>query len=257
MSELTRAQLDALPVKGGFRLRGMEMTRTETFTDAAFAFALTLLVISVDSIPANYEELLVAVQGIPAFGLSCMLLFLFWHGHWNWSRRYGLEDFPSMILSFYLVFVMLCYVYPMKFVTSAFVEWVSGQRIDANPETRPIGSIEEVFGMFTIYSIGFVALCIAVLFLYWRAWQCRDELDLSDVERYVTRSELGSWTILTLVGSIAILLGLFAPRSMVTMPGWAYMLLPVIMPAYGVFHGRRLARLLDEQSAGSPNRSQT
>lgn len=32
----------------GFRLRGLDMTRIETFTDAAFAFALTLLVISID-----------------------------------------------------------------------------------------------------------------------------------------------------------------------------------------------------------------
>ncbi len=257
MSELTRTQLDALPVKGGFRLRGMEMTRTETFTDAAFAFALTLLVISVDSIPANYAELILAVQGIPAFGLSCMLLFLFWHGHWNWSRRYGLEDFPSMILSFFLVFVMLCYVYPMKFVTTTFVEWVSGQRIDANPDDAPIGNFDELFGIFTIYSIGFVALCLAILLLYWRAWQRREDLGLDAVERYVTRSELGNWSILIAVGVVAILMGLFAPRSILTMPGWAYMLLPIVMPVYGMIHGKRLQRLKDRLASGSPNRSQT
>jgi len=32
----------------GFRLRGLQMTRIETFTDAAFAFALILLVVSLD-----------------------------------------------------------------------------------------------------------------------------------------------------------------------------------------------------------------
>jgi uncharacterized membrane protein len=255
--ELTREQLDALPMKNGFRLRGMEMTRTETFTDAAFAFALTLLVISVDSIPANYAELIVAVQGIPAFGLSCMLLFLFWHGHWNWSRRYGLEDFPSMILSFFLVFVMLCYVYPMKFVTSSFVEWVSGQRIDTSPDNAPIANFEELFGIFTIYSVGFVALCLAVLLLYWHAWRRREELELNDVERYVTRSEIGSWSILIGVGVLAILMGLFAPRSMLTMPGWAYTLLPVIMPAYGMLHSRRLARLRNQTATDPPTSSQT
>ena len=39
------AELDALPRLGGFRLRGMEMTRLETFIDAAFEFALDLLAI--------------------------------------------------------------------------------------------------------------------------------------------------------------------------------------------------------------------
>ncbi|MEN8763688.1 MAG: TMEM175 family protein [Thiogranum sp.] len=232
--------LRELPVKEGFRLRGMDVTRTETFTDAAFAFALTLLVVSIDSIPSTYEELWFAVQGIPAFGLSCALLFLFWYGHWNWSRRYGLEDFPSIVLSFALVFVMLCYVYPMKYVSSIFVAWITDQRVEVGAN---INSIDELYGIFTIYSIGFVALCVVVLLLYLRAWAIRDELRLDVVERYVTRSEIGSWMILASVGGLAILMGLFAPHHPLTVPGWAYMLLPVVMPAWGVMRGRQLERL--------------
>jgi hypothetical protein len=38
--------LDALPRLNGFRLRGLEMTRLEAFVDAAFAFAVTMLVIA-------------------------------------------------------------------------------------------------------------------------------------------------------------------------------------------------------------------
>jgi hypothetical protein len=34
--------LDSLPRLKGFRLRGMEMTRLETFIDAAFAFAISM-----------------------------------------------------------------------------------------------------------------------------------------------------------------------------------------------------------------------
>jgi hypothetical protein len=148
-----------------------------------------------------------------------------------------------MIVSFYLVFVMLCYVYPLKFVTSTFVEWVSGQRIDADPNVDAIASMNELFGIFTIYSVGFVALCLAILLLYWRAWQRRDDLGLNEVEQFVTRSELGSWAILIVVGIVAVLLGLFAPRRLATVPGWAYMLLPILMPLYGHFRGRRLARM--------------
>lgn len=245
MPEMNEDVLRDLPVKEGFRLRGTDMTRTETFTDAAFAFALTLLVVSIDSIPSTYEELWFAVQGIPAFGLSCALLFLFWYGHWNWSRRYGLEDFPSIVLSFMLVFVVLCYVYPMKYVTSIFVAWITDQRVEVDAN---INSIEELYGIFTIYSIGFVALCAVVLLLYLRAWAIRDELRLDVVERYVTRSEIGSWTILASVGGLAILMGLFAPRHPLTVPGWAYMLLPVIMPAWGVLRGRQLKRLIGQNA---------
>jgi len=243
MPQTSDDALGELPVKEGFRLRGTDMTRTETFTDAAFAFALTLLVVSIDSIPSTYEELLFAVQGIPAFGLACALLFLFWYGHWNWSRRYGLEDFPSIALSFSLVFVVLCYVYPMKYVTSIFVAWITGRRLDVG---ATINSAEELFGIFTIYSIGFVALCVVVLLLYLRAWAIRDELSLDFVERHITRSEIGSWTILTSVGALAILMGLFAPRHPLTVPGWAYMLLPVVMPAWGIVRGRQLKQLMQQ-----------
>ncbi len=232
------------PVKNGFRLRGTEMTRTETFTDAAFAFSLTLLVISIDSIPSSYPELTAAMQGVPAFGLACAILFIFWHGHWNWSRRYGLEDFPSMALSFLLVFVMLCYVYPMKYMTSVFVAWVSDERLSAEASIR---SFDELFGMFTIYSVGFVALCLNVLALYWHAWRRRDALGLNDIERHTTRSEMTSWTLMATVGGIAILMGLFAPRNAITVPGWAYSLLAVLMPLHGVFSDRKRRRLLERE----------
>jgi hypothetical protein len=232
-----------LPVTDGFRLRGMNMTRTETFTDAAFAFALTLLVVSIDSIPTTYDELWAAVQGIPAFGLACALLFLFWHGHWNWSRRYGLEDFASMVLSFFLVFVMLCYIYPMKYMTSIFVAWITDQRLAVGAE---IGSIEELFGIFVIYSIGFVALCIAILLLYLRAWVKRCDLQLDAVEMHVTRSEIGTWLILGGVGTLAMLMGMCAPHHPLTVPGWAYFLLPIILPIWGVVRSRQHKRLMQD-----------
>src|SRR5882724_9407816 len=48
--------LDGLPRLRGFRLRGMEMTRLETFIDAAFAFAISMLVIAAQQIPDNIQR---------------------------------------------------------------------------------------------------------------------------------------------------------------------------------------------------------
>ena len=47
--------LDALPRVRGFRLRGIEMTRLETFIDAALAFAITMVVIAAQQIPDDIE----------------------------------------------------------------------------------------------------------------------------------------------------------------------------------------------------------
>ena len=49
---------DVLPRLSEFRLRGIAMTRLETFIDAAFAFAITMLVIAAQQIPDDIETLL-------------------------------------------------------------------------------------------------------------------------------------------------------------------------------------------------------
>ena len=93
--------------KDGFKNRGAEMTRLESFVDAAFAFAVTLLVIGGgDNIPANYAEFLVAMQQVPAFALCFASLAFFWYAHHMWSRRFGLDDPMSTFLSLMLIFVV-------------------------------------------------------------------------------------------------------------------------------------------------------
>lgn len=53
----TEQTLSSLPIVGGYRLRGESMTRIEVFSDAAFAFSVTMLVISLSTIPQSYSEL--------------------------------------------------------------------------------------------------------------------------------------------------------------------------------------------------------
>src|SRR6266487_4663718 len=69
--------LDSLPRLKGFRLRGIAMTRLETFIDAAFAFAITMLVIATQQIPDDIETLLAAFRNVPAFVASIIVLGIF------------------------------------------------------------------------------------------------------------------------------------------------------------------------------------
>ena len=71
------AQLDSLPRRRGFRLRGIQMTRLETFTDAAFAFAVSMLVIAAQQIPDNIASLLAAFRNVPTFVSSIAVLGIF------------------------------------------------------------------------------------------------------------------------------------------------------------------------------------
>src|SRR5438270_14040277 len=111
--------LDSLPRLKGFRLRGMDMTRLETFIDAAFAFAISMLVIAAQQIPDNIEALLAAFKNVPTFICSIAVLGIYWRGHWLWSRRYGLEDGVSILISWGLIVTILLLIFLLNAIFGA------------------------------------------------------------------------------------------------------------------------------------------
>src|SRR5216110_217499 len=148
------AELDALPRLGGFRLRGMQMTRLETFIDAAFAFSITMLVIATQQIPDDIKTLLAAFKNVPAFIASIIVLGIFWRGHWLWSRRYGLEDGISILISWAMIVTILIYMYPLKAIFSSMWFLLSGgavgHRLGAHSELQ-------VRAVFAVFALGFTA----------------------------------------------------------------------------------------------------
>src|SRR3977135_49760 len=135
------ADLNALPRLRGFRLRGLEMTRLETFIDAAFAFAISMLVIAAQQIPDNIQALLAAFKNVPTFVCSIAVLGIFWRGHWLWSRRYGLEDSVSILISWALIVTVLIFIYPLKAIFGAMWFMISngagGPQFSLHPPEAP------------------------------------------------------------------------------------------------------------------------
>lgn len=61
----------------GFRWRGGEISRLEGLSDAVFAFAVTLLVVSLE-VPETFNELLRVLRGFFAFAVCFSILFWVW-----------------------------------------------------------------------------------------------------------------------------------------------------------------------------------
>lgn len=214
-----------------FRLRGLDMTRIETFTDAAFAFALTLLVISLDP-PTTMQTLTAALRFVPGFVLGAMLLMVFWNGHHRWSRRYGLDDDTTIALSCFLVFTVLVFVYPLRYMVNAVTGFsASWTGLPIGPDVRSLGitGVRDVNRMFVIYGIGFMSMSLAIALLNLHAWRRRDELDLNEAECIETRVELGRWCILFVTGLLSIMIAAAFPDAWPT-AGWAYAPLGVVLP---------------------------
>src|SRR5256885_1911806 len=106
--------LDALPRLRGFRLRGMEMTRLETFIDAAFAFAISMLVIAAQQIPDNIQALLAAFKNVPTFVCSIAVLGIYWRGPWLWGRGCGVGEGGSFLFCCVVIFLIPCFFFPLK-----------------------------------------------------------------------------------------------------------------------------------------------
>src|SRR5215469_888562 len=108
-----------------FRWRAGEITRLEAFCDVVFGFALTLLVVSLE-VPRNYAELMAAIRGFVPFAACFAQLILIWRAHYRFSRRYGLEDPYTVFLNVVLLFLVLFYVYPLKFVFTTLFDQLTG-----------------------------------------------------------------------------------------------------------------------------------
>lgn len=236
-------ELSKLPVEGGVRQRGEQVTRLETFVDAAFAFAVTLLVVSFDAMPSSFVELYDALRRLPAFLAGFAILVLFWHGHNRFSRRYGLEDGTIVFLSLALVAATMFYVYPLRMVMSAAMGFFTGGWALSETQVR---SFLEFRLVFVIYGIGFATLAAILAWMNAHALRKADELQLDAAERLAARAEVVSYLVLVACAMLSILIAATIPpeRSwMQALPGLVYSLLGIAMPVIGIHYGRRVQAL--------------
>jgi uncharacterized membrane protein len=234
------ADLDNLPRLKGFRLRGVEMTRLETFIDAAFAFAISMLVIAAQQIPDDIASLLAAFKNVPTFICSIAVLGIFWRGHWLWSRRYGLEDGVSILISWSMIVTILIFIYPLKAIFGAMWSFLTdgyvGQRFSLHTTETQARTI------FAIYALGLIAISAEILLLYLRAWQLREPLRLNARERLMTRGELTGWSIPVSVGIVSLVFSFTLPIEQIAWCGWVYFLMAIALRVHGFLHRRKLKK---------------
>ncbi|NBB93554.1 MAG: DUF1211 domain-containing protein [Gammaproteobacteria bacterium] len=224
---------------GGERLRrSRAVTRLDTFTDAAFAFAVTMLAISIDEIPGTYAELLVALKGAPAFILSFAMLLIYWRAHQNWSERYGLDDLPSVLLTAALIVMVMIYVYPLKIMFGAAMGAISNGWLPSNFDIETVGQFRSVT---SIFSVGFASLSAIIAALYLHAWRLRDDLGMSRAEAFDTAAESLAWAIVAAWAVLSIILAWTLNANWLPLAIWMYCALAVFGPAFD-YCQRRIAR---------------
>lgn len=220
----------------GFRRRGETTTRLEAFVDAAFAFALSLVVIAVGSVPRTPEELSLAMKSIPAFAACFWLLSTFWRGHVDWSERFGLDDGPSRSLSLGLIFLVLIFVFPLKIVFSTFFGWISG---GALPVGFAFETTADVQRMFQVFAIAFGSMGAMLFALYLRASRLREALGLDEQELRALRLVMQLWGLLPVFALASLALSLWTPSLTYGAPGMIFFVLHLAQVALRWNHKHR------------------
>lgn len=229
----------------GFRWRGHEVSRIEGLSDAVFGFAITLLVVSLE-VPKTFGELTAMMNGLVAFAISFVMLFIVWFNHYRFFRRYGLQDAFTIWLNALLLFVVIFYVYPLKFLFTWLVSMFTGGRglaQLADGTTVPMVEGGQVERLMIIFSVGYVAVFSIFVLLYLHAYRKRFELDLNELEKFDTRSEIRESAINVAVGLISIGLASIGGPRYAALSGWIYMLLGPVLGVNGFIMGSRRQKL--------------
>jgi len=195
--------------------RENEITRVEAFSDGMLAFAATLLVVSLDP-PNSYDELITNLYGFIPFGLSFIALFYIWVVHTILFRRYPLKDKPSIFINGILLFTVLFYVQPLRFLATSFVSLFTRRAGTA------VTSWDQLANLFIIYAVGWILIFLLFAWLYQRANATRDSLGLTPLEAYDAVTWSRHYLGFVAAGVISILVALSGVGLTFGLPGISY-----------------------------------
>ncbi|KAA5804455.1 DUF1211 domain-containing protein [Alkalicaulis satelles] len=232
-----------------FRWRGAEVSRVENLSDIIFAMVLTLA--ALQSIPQTFGELAGLWRGALSIGFCFALILLIWRTHHIFFRRYGLDDGWVTLLNALLLFLVLIYIYPLKFMTDFVVNYFTGA-FSADHQIDAVLTLAQVPWLYAIYGGFFGAVYTVVALLYAHALRRGDALELTDTERSWTRFEvefgLGTAVLSLIVTALAFALpGFIAPFA-----GTAFALMGLIAWVCSARAQARLNKPAPEMPAQAP-----
>lgn len=220
-----------------FRLRGKEPGRLENFSDAIFALAITLLLIST-SPPTNFEQVKRFAYELLPFLVCITLIMLIWHEHFQFYLRYGLRNSRMLVLNTLFLAIVLFYVYPLKFLTKIIILFPVGYLLGDQAllnDLKNMINAQDMGQLMIIYGFGATCVFLVLRQMYRYALSKADELGLSELEKFDTRTSIRTNFLMALVPMVSVVLSIIFINHWLAGPvaGFVYFLYTPIMFAHG------------------------
>ncbi len=197
------------------------INRVEAFSDGVFAFAATLMVVTLDM--ENTLWLTGAKAGsFISFGASFFVLVMLWKVHYNFFRRNSYIDNWIIALNSVLLFVVLYYVFPLK---SLINSWMGLQAINR----------DELASLFVMYGFGFAVIFLCYSLMYLRAYRRTRSVESAiDLHFYAQH-----FSIYVQVAILSIILGVLKVGINFGAPGFLYGLLGPLCYLHAVWFDKK------------------
>lgn len=231
-----------------FQFRGVDNTRVEALSDGVFAIATALLVIST-SIPETYSELLLFLKDLVPFALCMALLMLIWFQHYVFFIRYGFKDATIVAVNTFLLFLILFYIYPLKFLMQLLYDMFSAMFTNNQEAFNHIFTtvipMENTPHLMVIYGFGAASIFFTLAVMYLIAYRRANTLDLNNREKFMTKVSMYANVLMGTIPLISCLFCLLPinPNLSFTIGGFIYWIYPAVMVPFSIRNKNLLSKI--------------
>ncbi|MEO8233714.1 MAG: TMEM175 family protein [Ignavibacteriota bacterium] len=168
-----------------FTIRCTNPTRLENFSDAVFAFSITLLMVSLE-VPRTFSQILGLTDELIAFAITIIPLFIIWNQHRTFFRRYGIDDSTILKWNTALLFIVLIFIFPLKFLSLFLIKFTVSIIWGGEDVFKTMIEGEQVPWLMVYYGIAALGIFFVFSRFYKHAINMKEELGLNNYESSLT-----------------------------------------------------------------------